>query len=147
MRFIGWMMILPILLTGCISKITDSSGSSRQAKAYQDEILGSYVFDLYEGKGLRIISQGSFVIDQMVDDVFTGTWLIKDGPSGNLLCTQNDGLLYIHLNIPGLLPQEYILIGTLDGKSIKGQWRFNVEVFSMEPSGDWFGAVNNNQND
>lgn len=141
MRFFGWIMLIAIITTSCQNKITDNSGSSQKAKAQEDGVLGTYTFDLYEGKSLQVTTHGSFVIDHAYGDVFTGTWQIDSGSSGNVFCTQENGTLYIHLDIPGLLPQEYLLIGTLTDGAITGQWRFNVEVFSMQASGDWFRAV------
>ncbi len=141
MRFTGLVILIVISVTGCQKNMTDSSGSLGIEKIQADEILGSYTFDLYEGKSLLVKNHGSFVIDHVDGDVFTGTWQIDSGSSGNVFCTQENGTLYIHLDIPGLLPQEYLLIGTLTDGAIAGQWRFNVEVFSMQASGDWFRAV------
>ena len=141
MRFTGLVILIVISVTGCQNNMTDSSGSLGIEKIQAAEILGSYTFDLYEGKSLQVTNHGSFVIDHADGDVFTGTWQIDSGSSGTVFCTQENGTLYIHLDIPGLLPQEYLLIGTLNDGAIAGQWRFNVEVFSMQASGDWFRAV------
>ena len=125
------LLILTMAAMGCKNRINNSDSLNQSTLK---ELGGGYAFDLFDESGQRAY-HGTFNIEPSENDVMTGSWQMENGQSGNVFCTQENGLLYIHLDIPGLLPQEYLLIGTSDGVSIRGQWRFNVEVFSNDVTG------------
>ncbi|MBL7960477.1 hypothetical protein JNL27_09600 [bacterium] len=128
-NFLSTIIIFVVVL-GC-KEVANENEYLNKNVTDESGIEGAYDYKLFDKNGNQA-GEGVFIL--IPDgDLYTGTWESSTGDSGNVFCTVEEGFAYIHLNIPGLLPQEYLLKGSQESKSIKGQWSINVEVFPMEP--------------
>ncbi len=127
MRQTALLIILILSMAGCKNETNDDKNLSKTTLTEETGIVGSYSFDLY-GENGQITNHGEFTILPNGDTLYTGSWQIENGPSGNVFCTVEDTMTYVHLEISGLLPREYLLVGKQEGGLIKGQWWFIYEV-------------------
>jgi hypothetical protein len=128
------------VILGCADK---ANQNNEPLSKITTDIQGSYSFKLFDQNG-ELTGQGAFSLISN-EELYTGSWQMTNGESGNVFCTVEDGVAYIHLNFSDdLLPREYHLVGNPHDAIFNGQWRYNVEVFHVADFQGTFEAWKNN---
>lgn len=77
---------------------------------------------MYDSTGGNPIS-GMLSVNRGDSTELSGSWSLSNGQSGKLSGAMTDSKLWMNLN-PDLVDANTVLVGTFDGKDIRGQWTF-----------------------
>lgn len=78
---------------------------------------------MYDSTGGNPIS-GMLSVNRGDSTDLSGSWSLSNGQSGELNGAMTDSKLWMDLN-PNLVDANTVLVGTFDGKDIRGEWTFS----------------------
>ena len=78
---------------------------------------------MYDSTGANPIN-GTLSVNRGDSTDLSGTWSLSNGQSGKLNGAMTDSTLWMDFN-PNLVDANTVLVGTFDGKVIRGHWTFS----------------------